>query len=119
MHLVSPPRFLIQTAAILSVLCFQSTDAAAAEPLRTPSSGQTPPVKKNANAISVLLIGGQNNHDGKIGNEFLVTLLNRLPGISVVESNTPDKDAPAAEWAAWNPQFEKYQCVILDYNGKD
>ncbi|MHA3770460.1 DUF7133 domain-containing protein [Verrucomicrobiota bacterium sgz303538] len=119
MHLVSPPRFLIQTAAILSVLCFQSIHAAAAEPLRTPSSGQTPPVKKNANAISVLLIGGQNNHDWKIGNEFLVTLLNRQPGISVVESNTPDKDAPASEWAAWNPQFEKYQCVILDYNGKD
>lgn len=77
-----------------------------------------PPAPKSPDAISVLLIGGQNNHDWKIGNEFLLTLLNGLPGFLAVESNTPDKGAPAAEWEAWNPQFEKYQCVVLDYNGE-
>ncbi|RYD76178.1 MAG: hypothetical protein EOP84_17260, partial [Verrucomicrobiaceae bacterium] len=78
-----------------------------------------PSTQKDSKQISVLLIGGQNNHDWKITNEFLLTLLRRQPGISVVESNTPAKDAPASEWAAWNPQFEKYQCVILDYNGQE
>lgn len=76
------------------------------------------PSAKSANAISVLVIGGQNNHDWKIGNEFLLTLLNGQPGFSAVESNTPPKGASAADWAAWNPQFEKYQCVVLDYNGE-
>lgn len=76
------------------------------------------PARPNTKPISVLLIGGQNNHDWKIGNDFLVTLLKRDGGFTVTESNTPAKGAPAAEWATWNPQFEKYQCVVLDYNGE-
>jgi len=77
------------------------------------------PVASPARApIPVLVVGGQNNHDWKIGNEFLIALLQRSGGFSVAESNTPAKGAPATEWAAWNPQFAKYQCVVLDYNGE-
>jgi putative membrane-bound dehydrogenase-like protein len=70
----------------------------------------------SAAPISVLVVGGQNNHDWKVGNEFLLTLLNSS-GFSAVESNTPPKGASAEAWATWDPQFEKYQCVVLDYNG--
>jgi mono/diheme cytochrome c family protein len=101
----SPFRFL------LAGLCLFAT--ATALKAATP-----PPVAKSPKAISVLLIGGQNNHDWKIGNEFLATLLNRQPGFTIVESNTPAKGAPASEWAAWDPQFAKYQCLVLDYNGE-
>lgn len=81
-----------------------------------PSPASQPPAKF-PDAISVLVVGGQNNHNWKIGNEFLLTLLNAQPGFTAIESNTPGKNAPAAEWEAWNPQFEKYQCLVLDYNG--
>jgi mono/diheme cytochrome c family protein len=107
-------RFL---CAVLSVLLtpFGAIFAQNAS-TRTPASS---PTARKANAISVLVIGGQNNHDWKIGNEFLLALLNGQPGFTAAESNTPPKGAPAADWANWNPQFDKYQCVVLDYNGED
>ena len=94
-------------AACLLLRCL----AATAAPM--PSSARQP-----AGPISVLVVGGQNNHDWKIGNEFLIALLNQNGGFSVRESNTPEKGASQAEWAAWNPEFEKSQCVVLDYNGE-
>ena len=68
-------------------------------------------------AIPVLVIGGQNNHDWKTGNAFLMALLNR-PGFAPSESNTPEKGAPASSWAEWKPGFDRYRCVLLDYNGE-
>lgn len=67
--------------------------------------------------IPVLLVGGQNNHDWALTNKFLITYFGTQPGISAVESNTPAKGAPEADWAKWKPEFEKYRCVILNYNG--
>lgn len=67
--------------------------------------------------ISVLVVGGQNNHNWQVGNEFLMKLLTSS-GFSAVESNTPPKGATAEAWAAWKPEFGKYQCVVLDYNGE-
>jgi len=68
--------------------------------------------------IPVVLIGGQNNHDWKLTNEFLLTLFGHQADIAAVEDNAPAKDAPKDAWAAWNPHFEKYRCVILNYNGE-
>jgi putative membrane-bound dehydrogenase-like protein len=67
--------------------------------------------------IPVLVVGGQNNHDWKLGNEFLMALLHR-PGFEPIESDTPEKGAPKQAWAQWKPDFDKYRCVILDYNGE-
>lgn len=101
----------------LAVLLLTSTPLA--HPLAAQPSAPAPAttVAKSKDAISVLVIGGQNNHDWKIGNEFLLTLLNGLPGFIAGESNTPAKGAPATEWDKWDPQFHKYQCIVLDYNG--
>src|ERR1700734_2685725 len=53
-------------------------------------------------AIPVLVVGGQNNHDWKTGNAFLMALLQR-PGFAPVESDTPEKGAPKQAWAQWKP----------------
>lgn len=118
MSTLSSPMSRTWFGAILLSFVITFTESSAA-PNTPPPAKASAPVARTAKAIPVLLIGGQNNHDWKIGNEFLVALFNRQPGMTVVESNTPAKDAPAAEWAAWNPQFEKYQCVVLDYNGQE
>lgn len=108
---MSIPSSLISRGAALIASCIL-TCLPAANAAPKPAASQT------ASPISVLVVGGQNNHDWKIGNEFLIALLQRSGGFAVTESNTPAKGAPAPEWAAWNPQFEKYQCVVLDYNGE-
>ncbi|MBA3936563.1 MAG: ThuA domain-containing protein [Planctomycetes bacterium] len=69
-------------------------------------------------ALPVLLIGGQNNHDWKLTNAFLMELFHATPGLAAVEDDTPPADAPPAAWDAWHPQFAKYRCVVLDYNGQ-
>jgi mono/diheme cytochrome c family protein len=72
--------------------------------------------------IPVLLVGGQNNHDWKTGNAFIMALLQHpgpgAPAFAAVESDTPEKGAPKEAWAAWKPEFDKYRCVVLDYNGE-
>ncbi len=109
----------VRLGVILAGLCLAAGHSGALAAENAGASARVaPPVAKSADAIPVLLIGGQNNHDWKIGSEFLATLLDREPGFTVVESNTPPKGAPAAEWDTWNPQFEKYKCVVLDYNGE-
>ncbi|MEA3210369.1 MAG: hypothetical protein QOE70_3426 [Chthoniobacter sp.] len=68
--------------------------------------------------IPVVIIGGQNNHDWERTNEFLLAYFGKQAGISAVEDNAPAKSAPKEDWAKWNPHFEKYRCVILNYNGE-
>lgn len=76
-----------------------------------------PPAAKDAR-IPVVIIGGQNNHDWALSNQFLMAYFGRQVGISAVEDNAPAKGASKEEWAKWNPHFEKYRCVILNYNGE-
>jgi mono/diheme cytochrome c family protein len=68
--------------------------------------------------LPVLLIGGQNNHDWKLSNAFLMDLLHAHPGMAATEDDAPAGDAPKEAWAAWHPQFAKYRCVLLNYNGQ-
>src|SRR5580692_11391488 len=68
--------------------------------------------------IPVLLIGGQNNHDWQKSNAFLMALFSRQAGLRVVESNSPPENAAKEAWAAWNPDFSAYRCVLLNYNGQ-
>lgn len=68
--------------------------------------------------IPVVIIGGQNNHDWALSNQFLVAFFGGQKGIVATEENAPAKGAKKEEWAKWNPHFEKYRCVILNYNGE-
>lgn len=72
-----------------------------------------------ADRIPVVIIGGQNNHDWEKTNDFLLAYFGHdATHIQAVADNAPAKGAPKEEWAKWNPHFEKYRCVILNYNGE-
>ena len=116
--LILRARFTAGCAALCLLSAYSAahgaTQAAAGNASATAAKTAPTPATKD---ISVLLVGGQNNHDWKLSNEFLSVLLTRRFGMAVTESNTPPEKSPAAAWATWNPQFEKYRCVVLNYNG--
>ncbi len=62
-------------------------------------------------------VGGQNNHDWKLGNAFMMALLNR-PGFAASESDTPGEGREQGGLGGWKPEFASYRCVVLDYNGE-
>ncbi len=67
--------------------------------------------------IRVLVIDGINNHDWEAGTRAIAGIL-RAAGIFDVEiSTTPKTGATAAEWAAWRPEFSKYDVVVNNFNG--
>lgn len=68
--------------------------------------------------IRVLLVGGQNNHDWRKKSDFLLALLATQKHLAVEESNSPPAKAPKEAWAAWKPDFAKYDAVLLNYNGE-
>ncbi|MFV1967225.1 MAG: ThuA domain-containing protein [Pirellulaceae bacterium] len=68
--------------------------------------------------IKVLIIGGQNNHNWKTSTPFMEQLLKKSPPFEVTVDNAPEKGAPADSWDTWRPDFGKFDCVVLDYNGQ-
>lgn len=68
--------------------------------------------------IKVLIIGGQNNHDWKQSTPFMKELLDKGGHFAATVQNAPPKDAPKADWDAWRPDFRRFDCVVLDYNGQ-
>ncbi len=101
---------LLRSSSIASH-CFAALLAACA------ASGAEATRAQAGAGIPVLVVGGQNNHDWKLGNAFMMALLDR-PGFAATESNTPEKGAPKEAWASWKPEFAKYRCIVLDYNGE-
>jgi HEAT repeat protein len=67
--------------------------------------------------IKVMILGGQNNHNWKESNAYLWVVLDREKHIAATISNAPEEGASPADKDAWRPQFENYDCVILNYNG--
>lgn len=68
--------------------------------------------------LKVLVIGGQNNHDWAKSTPYMEKLLNRSDRFQATVNNTPEPNAPPAAWAAWQPKFRDFGCVVLDYNGQ-
>ncbi|MEI7730498.1 MAG: ThuA domain-containing protein [Verrucomicrobiota bacterium] len=66
--------------------------------------------------IRVLIIGGQNNHDWKTTTPLMKGVLDKAGHFQTTVDNTPEKDAPQAEWDAWSPKFREFNCVVLNYN---
>ena len=95
-----PARLLALLVLILPLLCVTSASLRGAE------------------TIKVLLIGGQNNHDWVKKNEFLMAFLGNQKQLVIEESNAPAAKASKADWDAWKPNFSKYGCVLINYNGE-
>jgi len=71
-----------------------------------------------AKVYSVLILDGQNNHNWQQTTPVLVDALQSSGRFKVEVSTSPAKDAPAADWDKWRPQFSKYDAVISNYNGQ-
>jgi type 1 glutamine amidotransferase len=67
--------------------------------------------------IHVLIVDGINNHDWAAGTRLMREILERDGRFTVDVSTTPAKDAPAAEWNTWRPNFSRYNVVINNFNG--
>ena len=67
--------------------------------------------------ISVLIVDGVNNHDWQTGTRELQAILGATGRFRVDVSTSPARDAAAEEWARWRPPFNRYQAVLLNWNG--
>lgn len=68
--------------------------------------------------VKVLVIGGQNNHNWKKSTPFMKQLLEAEEHFQPVVNNAPGRGDSDEAWDAWQPEFEEYGCVVLDYNGE-
>lgn len=69
--------------------------------------------------LTTLIIDGQNNHDWKSCTPILKQVLEDSGRFTVAVSTTPDKGAPPASWASWQPAFKGQDVIVLNYNGQD
>ena len=92
-----------------------------------------------AKSISILIVDGQNNHNWKAMTPFMKNQLEKTGMYTVAVSTSPQRVNPprnltkeqrakaqkaanelnAKAWAAWNPNFAKYDVVISNYNGQE
>lgn len=69
---------------------------------------------KNEAAYKALIITGQNNHNWEASSPVLKTILDETGMFSSEIMITPEK---GGDMSVFNPDFSKYQLVVLDYNG--
>jgi len=67
--------------------------------------------------LRVLIVDGVNNHDWQAGTRGLRQILEASGRFTVAVSTSPDREAPAAEWEQWRPDFAKFDVVISNFNG--
>lgn len=68
--------------------------------------------------IKVMIIGGQNNHNWAKSTPFMEEILAGAGHFDVVVDNAPPRNAPEEQWTAWRPEFNRFDCILLDYNGQ-
>jgi hypothetical protein len=66
----------------------------------------------------VLLLTGQNNHTWARTTPLLTDILNEWGLFDVTVSISPPKGASADAWNEWQPDFDAYDTVVLNYNGE-
>ena len=69
---------------------------------------------KHEAAYKALIITGQNNHDWKTSSPILKTILDETGLFSADIAITPEK---GGDMSTFNPDFSKYNLVVMDYNG--
>lgn len=66
--------------------------------------------------VRVLIVDGQNNHDWKKTTESTKATLLACGRFEVDVATSPADRGAKAEWAAWAPEFAKYDVVFSNYN---
>ena len=69
-----------------------------------------------AEKVKVLIIDGQNNHDWKKMTPPMKATLLATGRFTVDVSTLPSNKGKKEEWAAWDPQFAKYDVIVSNYN---
>lgn len=69
-------------------------------------------------AIRVLIVDGQNNHNWKDTSPFLEKQLEAGGRFLVDISTSPNENAAQAEWDAWRPKFSDYDVVLSNFNNR-
>lgn len=69
---------------------------------------------KNEVTYKTLIVTGQNNHNWEASSPVLKTILDETGMFSSEIMITPEK---GGDMSVFNPDFSKYQLVVLDYNG--
>jgi type 1 glutamine amidotransferase len=65
--------------------------------------------------IQTLIVDGQNNHDWTATTPILRKILEDTGRFTVSVCTSPPKDAPAEAWRGFEPSFELYQVIVLNY----
>jgi hypothetical protein len=79
--------------------------------------GGAPSTTAKERVLSALIVDGINNHDWEAGTRGLQALLAAAHRFRVDVSTTPPREAPAAAWNGWRPDFPRYDVVIVNFNG--
>ena len=69
-----------------------------------------------AEKVKVLIIDGQNNHNWKKMTPPMKATLEATGRFTVAVSTLPGNKGKAEDWAAWKPEFAKYDVVVSNYN---
>lgn len=66
--------------------------------------------------IKVLIVDGYSNHDWQQTTKIVSRVLGQSGLFSISVSTAPGDPADSVAWAAWEPQFKKYDVVIQNTN---
>jgi type 1 glutamine amidotransferase len=69
-----------------------------------------------AEKVKVLIIDGQNNHNWKKMTGPMKDTLIATGRFTVEVSTLPSNKGKPEEWAAWKPEFAKYDVIVSNYN---
>jgi len=111
------PALLACILAIALVPVFAAQDGV--RPSRQPDVGQHNRFEPaQVEAVSVLILSGQNNHDWVRTTPMLEDILGDAGRFEVTVSDAPANGADAAAWEGWRPAFADYDVVLSNYNGQ-
>lgn len=70
-----------------------------------------------AEKLKILIVEGQNNHAWQTTTPILTGELEKSGRFAASVVTTPPAKAPATEWEAFRPDFQKFDVVLTNYNG--
>ncbi len=77
-----------------------------------------PAPARAADALKLLIIDGQNNHNWKAMTPPMKAALEATGRFTVEVATTPDNKASKEAWESFRPEFSKYDVVLSNYNGQ-
>jgi type 1 glutamine amidotransferase len=74
-------------------------------------------IRIKGSKLAALIIDGQNNHDWARATRILRSILLASGRFTVDVATSPRAGAGAEEWQQWRPPFDRYDVVVMNFNG--